>query len=41
MHCLIIPNVKVQLLEPILNLAIIEESFLAVLVFVFLVDVDC
>ena len=40
MHCLIIPDFKIELLKSILHLAIIEESFLAILVLVFLVNID-
>ena len=40
MHCLIIPDFKIEFLKSILHLAIIEESFLAVLVLVFLVNID-
>jgi hypothetical protein len=40
MHCLIIPDFKIEFLKSILHLAIIEESFLAILVLVFLVNID-
>jgi len=40
MHSLIIPDLEVQLLESVFGLAIIEETFLAILVFVFFVNID-
>lgn len=40
MNSLIIPDVKVQLLETVRVFAIIEEPFVALLLLVLLVDVD-